>query len=64
MGLLQSDTREDEINHQVRGGPVLYMIRELGKGLLQCVSSVSQMTLRQVACEKQLWEAELDLRQW
>jgi hypothetical protein len=26
MGLLRSDTREDEMNHTVRNGPILHMI--------------------------------------
>lgn len=41
----------------MRDEPVLYMIRELVKGLLQSVNFVSRMTLRQVAYEKWLWEA-------
>lgn len=52
LGLLRSDTREDEISHKVRDGPVQYMIGELVKGLLQCVNCVSWMTLRQVAYKK------------
>lgn len=46
------NTREDEISHKVRDGPVQYMIGELVKGLLQCVNCVSWMTLRQVAYKK------------